>query len=112
MALLNTVIPEIWPTPNNSATRLRCFRIEIERPLNSIPSVAFHMNEAIEVSSTNFERHRPEYTPIVSFADLLMDPELSETANRIASDLGQLTYALYLRKKAAIELPPDTAPVI
>lgn len=104
-------IPAIWPTPKNPATRVRVFRVEIDRPLNAGPSVAFHMAEAIEVGTTSFEQHRPEFSPRAALADLLADPELGDLTAQVAAGLEQIAYVLYERKKAELEAPPPPDPV-
>lgn len=96
-------IPEIWPTPNNPDTRVRVFRIEIDRPMNGVVTATFHTSEAYDVGISGFERGAPQFTPTATIAELLMDPVLGQTAAQVAMGLETISYELYLRKKAQIE---------
>lgn len=105
------IIPAVWPTPNNPATRVRVFRTEIERPANQVPVITFHLSEAIEAGSSSFETYKPEFALTASLSELLADAELGQLAGTAATALEQIAYVLYLRKKAAIENPP-VVPVV
>lgn len=96
-------IQEIWPTPGNPDTRVRVFRIEIDRPISGNVVAAFHTSEAVDVGTSVFERGAPEFTPVVTMAELLMDPTLGPVAAQVAVGLETISYELYLRKKAEIE---------
>lgn len=91
-------IPEVWPTPNNPDSRLRVFRIEIERPLNSTPVLTFHMQEAITVGTKDFIEYRPDLALTIDLAADMADPILGQLISSIAPELEEIAYELYTRK--------------
>jgi len=103
-------IPDIWPTPCNSATRVRVFRINVERPVVGDPVVTFNVNEAIDAGSSTFEKYRPDCNLTASLPDLLADAELGTIAGQVASGLEQIAYTLYSRLKTAMETPAPETP--
>lgn len=96
-------IPVTWQTPGNPDTRVRVFRIEIENAYGQDPRNNFHMAEAIEVGSSRFEAHAPQFSMQAGMSELFADPVLGEIAQVAAGCMRVISYELYKRKKAEIE---------
>lgn len=100
-------IPAVWPTPNNPDTRVRVFRLEIERSLTASPVITFHLQEAITVGNKDFIEYRPDLALSISLETALQDETLAPLVALIAPNLEELSYILYQRKFTEL-----TAPII
>lgn len=98
-------IPEYWQTPNNPATYVRVFRINIERPRNSEPVADFYVAEAAAVAGSNFERQAPEFSIKKTLTELLSDDEVKVQALQVLNLLNEISYILYLQMKKRLETP-------
>lgn len=95
--------PPIWTAPGTEETRVRVFRIEIERPLVGYPVLKGHLQEAVDVGGKTFLEHRPDLELAVTMDVAMADPELAAHASVLAAAAEEITWILYSRKKAEIE---------
>ena len=98
-------IPNNWPTPNEPATTVKCFRVEIEDPFRPKAFFQFYLQEKVDAGNKSFAEYRPDLILSVSLANALADPELGPDITVIKNRLEQIAYTLYLRKKAELETP-------
>ena len=92
--------PEIWPAPGNPDTRVRVFRIEVERPVGAYPTLTAHLQEAIDAGGKTFLEYRPDLALSIDMSAAFADPELQGYAAAVAEGLDMIAWTLFQRRTA------------
>ena len=92
-------IPEKWIPSDDSSAWDRCFRAELDIPVDGIPVLKGHMERAWVIGAKTVKEYQPDQQLSIDLATALADPEIGALAAAKVQIDSALLYLLWQRKQ-------------